>query len=166
MTRNRYALIMTLLCAMLASVVVIDHINVVQAQDANRRPVVTPVTKVGHSGLLINLTKGTDDLHAATMALQLANHGLDAKREVTIFLNVRAPELATRTLGDEAKFGDNPPLREMLEALIERGATVIVCPSCMAAMAIEPDQFANGITTASRESLFGALKPNTAVFSY
>jgi intracellular sulfur oxidation DsrE/DsrF family protein len=85
---------------------------------------------------------------------------------VTIFLNVRAPELAVGALGDEVKFRDNPPLRVMLAELMERGVTVIVCPHCMEAMDITLEQFAKGISTATGESLFGALKPNTAVFSY
>jgi hypothetical protein len=44
----------------------------------------------------LNLTSGRSDLHRSTMALALANHAMDDGREVIIFLNVRAPELARK----------------------------------------------------------------------
>jgi hypothetical protein len=41
--------------------------------------------------LVINLTSGPENLHAARMGLRLAEHGLADGRRVVVFLNVSAP---------------------------------------------------------------------------
>jgi predicted peroxiredoxin len=116
--------------------------------------------------VIINLTSGTEDLHAVTMALQLAGHALTDGRETVIFCNVRAPELTGNGLADSAVFNDNPPIREMMRDLMDRGATVLACPHCMKAMGIEASELRDGIQVASRETLFGSMREGTVVFSY
>lgn len=116
--------------------------------------------------LVLNVTAGKDDLHAATMALQLANHGLDNGSKVVIFLNVRAPVFAAKDAPAALKFGDNPPVPEMLAKLIERDAQVLVCPACAKAMKVAEGDLIDGATFATRESLFGALDATAHVFSY
>lgn len=115
---------------------------------------------------VVNLTAGKEDLHKATMALQLANHAIDDGRAVTVFLNVRAPELALKSAPKEWAFGGNPPVGAMLATLGGRGATVLVCPSCLEATGHKPEELVEGTKLASRESLFGALEPGATVFSY
>jgi predicted peroxiredoxin len=116
--------------------------------------------------LVINITSGKEDLHKATMAMQLAGHGLDDGRKVVLFLNVRAPDLASKQAPDTWIFGKNPPVPEMLKALIKRGAVVLVCPHCMEASGLKKEVLVDGAQVASRESLFGSLGSNCAVFSY
>lgn len=116
--------------------------------------------------ILFNITSGTADLHAVVMALQLAGHALDDGRDVVLFLNVRAPELARADLSADLKFADNPPLKEMLAALRERGAKMLVCPHCMKVQNVTKADLAEGVEVASRETLFSRLGPQTHVFSY
>ena len=116
--------------------------------------------------LVLNITSGKDDLHAATMALQLAGHALDDGRDVVLFMNVRAPELARKDFSPTLAFHDNPPLQTMLKQLMERGATMLVCPHCMKVQGVTPADLLPGAEVASRETLFGNLGPNAHVFSY
>lgn len=116
--------------------------------------------------LLLNLTSGKEDLHAVTMALQLAGHGLNDGRKVVLFLNVRAPEFADRELAADLRFRDNPPLKQMVADLVARGAQILVCPACAAVMDVSETELIPGAKFATRESLFGTLGPNTAVFTY
>ena len=116
--------------------------------------------------LLINITSGKEDLHAVTMAYQLAGHGLDAGREVVLFFNVRAPELAEFGLSEEFRLRDNPPLRLMLEDLMKRGVQVMVCPHCMHEMGVLDTELVPGAEVAMRETLFAHLGPDAVVFTY
>ena len=107
-----------------------------------------------------------EDLHAVTMALQLAGHALDDGRRVTLFMNVRAPKLARKDLPETVKFQDNPPTVEMIADLLARGADLVVCPHCMKAQNITAEQLHAKAQVANRELLFGRLGANTTVFSY
>jgi len=116
--------------------------------------------------LFINLTSGKEDLHAVTMAYQLAGHGLDAGREVVLFFNVRAPELVEFSLSEEFRLRDNLPLRDMLANLMKRGARVMVCPHCMGEMGVLESELVQGAEVAMRETLFAQLGPDAVVFTY
>jgi predicted peroxiredoxin len=116
--------------------------------------------------IVFNITSGKDDLHALTMALQLAGHALDDGREVVLFMNVRATELARKDASPTLAFRENPPLQTMLKKLMERGAKMLVCPHCMKVQGVEPADLLPGAEVASRETLFGNLGPNAHVFSY
>ena len=114
---------------------------------------------------VLNLTSGMNDLHRTTMALALANHAADDGREVVIFLNVKAPELAKKEISAEA-FGTHPSPGKMLAALIARGVQVHVCPMCMKAMAVQPEGMMSGVVVTDREKLFAKLTADAVVFSY
>ncbi len=116
--------------------------------------------------IVLNVTSGREDLHAVTMAFQLAGHALDDGRVAVLFLNVRAPDLARRDLPESLVFHGNPPVRRMLEELIKQGAIVLVCPSCAKVMGVTKDDLIEGAQFATKESLFGTLGLNTAVFTY
>ena len=115
---------------------------------------------------VLNVTSGQEDLHAVTMALQLAGHALHAERDVTVFLNVRAPALAHKNLSDKVAFHGNPPIQKMLTNVMSRGARIIVCPACATVMGVAEGDLLPGVQLASRELLFGQLGPDAVVFSY
>jgi len=115
--------------------------------------------------MFFNITSGPDDPHPVTMALQLAGHSLDDNRSVVLFFNVRGVHIPTGQLSDTLAFGDRP-IKEMLSALIQRGAEVHVCPHCMAALGVEATDLIEGAQVTNRESLFSHLNGNTAVFTY
>lgn len=125
----------------------------------------TAATPTAKPRFVLNLTSGQSELHRSTMALALANHALDDGREVIIFLNVRAPELARKDALEQT-FGENPAPSKMLASLMERGAQVHVCPMCMKAMGVAADAMIPGCIVTDREKLFGKLTTDTVVFSY
>ena len=135
-------------------------------QAAAPRTAGTPAATAKPMTLVINLTSGLEDIHAVTMGLQLANHGLEDKAEVLVFLNVRAALLASDKWPAQLAMGKNPPAQQMLAKLIERGATVIVCPACMEVMGVQPADVIADVQLADREKLFGRLGPNAHVFTY
>lgn len=121
-----------------------------------------PVSQV----FFLNITSGAEeDVHAVTMALQLAGHALDDGRDVVLFFNVRGAGVPTVELPADLAFKDKP-IKELLTALIERGAEVHVCPHCMTALELEPGDLVEGALVTDREKLFSKVGMNTVVFSY
>ena len=117
--------------------------------------------------LVINLTSGTEDLHAVVMGLHFAEHGLADGREVVIFFNVKAPPLARKSLDDSVRFEDLPPVREMVSDLLEQGAKVVVCPMCAGITGVETDELAPGIEMIEdRKQIFDHMHANSVVFTY
>lgn len=116
--------------------------------------------------IIINLTSGREDLRKATMALQLASHALADGHKAVVFLNVRGVELAAADQAGVTGINNNPPPGEMLAKLIDQGATVLVCPSCLEVAGMKKEQLMKGAQLATRESLFGQIGANSAVFSY
>lgn len=153
-------LVTTAVVVAVASVWVVSHLALAQDKPAAEKPAADKGT------LVINLTSGKEDLHKATMALQLAGHGLGDGRKVVVFLNVRGTELAGKQAPASWVFAKNPPVSDMLKDLLKRGAVVMVCPHCMEALGIKKDDLADGTQVASRETLFGSLAANSVVFSY
>jgi predicted peroxiredoxin len=115
---------------------------------------------------VLNLTSGKEDLHAVWMGLQLAEHALNDGREVVLFLNVHAAELAARQTSDKLAFQEKPPVQKLLKGLTSRGAHLLVCPACLEVLGIEADALIEGAQLASREGLFGRLGADAVVFSY
>jgi len=117
--------------------------------------------------LVINLTSGKEDLHAVVMGFHLAEHGLADRREVVLFFNVKAPPLARKTLDESVRFEDLPPVRVMINGLIEKGAKILVCPMCAEITGVSADELAPGVTMIEdRRQLFDHLHADAVVFTY
>ena len=116
--------------------------------------------------LVLNITSDQKDLHAVVMALHLAEHWLEDGRTAVLFFSVRAPAIAARNLGDDVKFGEDPPVRQQIETLIEKGARAYACPYCVKAVGMKAEDLLPGVEMATRESLFAHLHANTVVFTY
>ena len=83
----------------------------------------------GDSSLFVNLT--SDELNRASMAISFATRVLEEKEiPVTVFLNVEGVRLADPRIPAQTHATGKTP-RQMLEAFMEAGGTVIACPMCM-----------------------------------
>jgi predicted peroxiredoxin len=114
---------------------------------------------------VLSITSGLEDPHAVTMALQLAQHALDDKREVVLFFNVRGVVVPSEDLPDDVAFHAKS-IKGLLHELLRQGASVQVCPHCMDAMNISEHDLVRGAEVTSREKLFGALDEKAVVFTY
>lgn len=111
-------------------------------------------------------TDGTDDPQRLDMALKLAGFSLDEGRNVVLFFNVKGVHVPATTFADDFAFADEPPIKEQLNELIERGADAHVCPVCMNALGVSEGDIIEGAQVTTRPKLFATIGPNTAVFSY
>ena len=116
--------------------------------------------------LVVNMTAGSDDMHSVWMGLRLAEHALDGGRAAIVFMNVKAPPLASKKCPDDCRFGEMPPVKEQIATLVKKGGSVIVCPECAKANGVAEADLLPGVELATKEKLFGRIDGDTVVFSY
>jgi predicted peroxiredoxin len=117
-------------------------------------------------GVVLNITRGKDDLHAVSMAVALAIHSLEHGHKTVIFLNVHAPELAVKDLGDDVKYADFPPVKKMLGTFMEKGGNLYTCGHCTSVCGVKSEDLLDGIAVIKHSTLLAELNGNSLVFSY
>lgn len=131
----------------------------------------TPITPAvaassGKQPILVNITRGKNNLHGVSMALGLAQSAIKNGRQAFLFLNVEAPVFATRDLGEEIKYPDFPPVKKMLADFVAMGGRVLVCKHCAHVANIRQEDMIDVVKVIDHEELFAAMTPGTVVFSY
>jgi predicted peroxiredoxin len=123
-------------------------------------------SQLGQPSLLVNLTHGKNDLHAASMGLGLAKAALEHGSSVVVFLNVDAAALADRDLGADVRFADFPPVVDLLRDIIAGGGKIFVCAHCAKVAKLGEDRIAPGIAFSEHGDIVKALHPGMVGFSY
>ncbi len=100
--------------------------------------------------LFVNLI--SDEPHRAIMGLGFGGAQLERGHPLTLFLNDRAVVLASKT--NAAKF---PEQQKMLAGLVDKGATVLVCPMCLKHYGLSQADLLPGLQLGSPELTGGAL---------
>jgi copper chaperone CopZ/predicted peroxiredoxin len=124
------------------------------------------ITASDKQPILVNITRGKNDLHAVSMAIGLAHSAIKDGRKSAVFLNVDAPVFAAKDLGDDIQFADFPPIKKMLADFIAMGGRVLVCGHCAHIVKLEQGNMIDGAKVLAHYELFATMPPGTVVFSY
>lgn len=116
--------------------------------------------------LLINVTHGRDNLHAASMALRMASTALEQGHRVVVLLNVNAPILGSTQLGEDVRHSDFPPITQMVRDVISRGGQVIVCGHCATEQGVQADSLLSGVTVGNGAELLKHTEQGMIGLSY
>jgi predicted peroxiredoxin len=110
--------------------------------------------------LFINMTSG--DSHRATMAIAFGSNQLVKGHPLTIFLNDKGVLFGSKV--HAKKFADQ---QKDLLAAMKDGATVIICPMCMAHYKVKESDLLPGIKLGKPELTGAALfKDNTKTLTW
>ena len=102
----------------------------------------TPATET--KKLVILLSRGLDD-ERSTVAWTLANAGVNAGQEVTVFLVSAGADVARRGAADIVRMNPvDPSLKELIDSFIAAGGQVWVCPPCAALRGYAPENLIDG----------------------
>jgi copper chaperone CopZ/predicted peroxiredoxin len=128
----------------------------------------TPATAATSSKhpILVNITRGQNELHAVSMALGLAQSAIKDGRKAVVFLNVESPVFAAKELDDELKYGDFPPIKKMLADFIATGGQVLVCEHCAHVVKLVQRDMIDGAQVVAHGELLAAMPTGTVIFSY
>jgi copper chaperone CopZ/predicted peroxiredoxin len=134
------------------------------ASAAHRAPAANAAS--GKQPILVNITRGRNELHAVSMALGLAQSAIKDGRPAFVFLNVEAAAFAAKDLGDDIKFADFPPIKKMIADFVAMGGRVLVCGHCAHVVKMEQRDMIGGAKVLAQGELFAAMPPDIVVFSY
>jgi len=109
-----------------------------------------PAIAGGADPLFVNLT--TDEPHRANMAITFGKNQLDRGHPLTIFLNDKGVFLGSRA--NASKYADH---QAALNELMQKGASVILCPMCMKHYGVKEEDVLPGIKIGNPELTGGLL---------
>jgi len=109
----------------------------------------------------------TDDVWSAGMATGQALKALEAGHDVVLFLNVRGVYLASTSRQQDTFAATGMTPQAMIQAAMEKGAEVILCPMCMKQAGMTMDDVIEGAKRGGPEVTFDYLSDDdTVVMSY
>jgi len=110
----------------------------------------TPIRAAEGDPLFINLT--TDDPHRANMGITFGGNQLERGHPLTIFLNDRGVLVGTKAGAN--RFASH---HKALAAMIDKGATVLICPMCMKHYGVNPGEVLPGIKVGNPDLMEATL---------
>lgn len=110
--------------------------------------------------LFINLT--SDDGHRATMALTFGKNQLERGHPLTVFLNDKGVQVGSRS--HAARYAEP---QKMLGELMDKGATVLICPMCMKHYGVKEADILPGLKVGNPDLTGSALfRDNTKTLTW
>ena len=95
--------------------------------------------------IVVHLQHGTDDLHAALMALKVANGLLQKGARVTLLLTQEGVRIADTRQPLDLRWGmGNMTLGDLYEEFLKAGGKVRVCPLCAEAVGLTANSLRQG----------------------
>ncbi len=96
------------------------------------------------ASLFVNMT--TDEAHRASMAIGFGQNQLLRGHGLTVFLNDKGVKVGSKT--HAAAFSGQ---QKMLKELLDKGATILVCPMCMKQYGVKEADLLPGLKISSPE---------------
>ena len=116
--------------------------------------------------LVIVASRGLDD-ERATVSWTVANGGLAAGLDVTMFLVSSGVDLVRRGAVDFARMNPlDPPLKELIEDFLARGGKIWACPPCAKVRGYGPEELIDGVVITGSASLHDLIQQGAATLSF
>jgi len=95
--------------------------------------------------IVMHLNYGTDNLHAAFMALKLGTNLQQRGAQVMLVLTLEGVRIADKNQPLNLRWGSSPmTLAQLYEEFVAAGGKVMVCPVCAEAAGISADDLRSG----------------------
>jgi predicted peroxiredoxin len=116
--------------------------------------------------IVIVVTRGTDD-ERSSVAWSVANGGIATGLSVTMFLVSSGVDWVRKGAADQARPNPlDPPIKDMIQTVLDSGGDILVCPPCAAVRGYESDDLIDGCTLAGSVSMHELIKNGAATLSF
>lgn len=116
--------------------------------------------------LVVLITCGLDD-ERSSVAWSVANGGITSGLDVTVFLASSGVDWVRKGAAEVARLNPlDPPLKEMIEKLMDSGGTILVCPPCAKVRGYTQDELIEGVIIAGSSSMHDLIKQGAATLSF
>lgn len=116
--------------------------------------------------VMINNTRGNDDVERATLAFVVGNAGLSSGQEVIMLLTVNGVWVATQGYTDGLQADGFAPLANVVKQFADNGGTIWVCGACAKPRGITPEQIIAGATIVGAATVVEAMVNGAQTLSF
>lgn len=118
-----------------------------------------------NSELVVLITHGPED-ERSSVAFTIANGGMTAGQEVSIFLTSSAVDIARRRATDLVHVQPLEPLRSLVDDFISRGGTLWACTPCVKARGYEEGDLIEGAIISGAGPVHERIKAGARTLSF
>lgn len=115
--------------------------------------------------LVVVLTHGADH-ELSSVAFTVANGGLTAGLNVSIFLTSASVDLVRKQGIELTHSAPMEPLKSLVQDFIERGGTLWACPPCVKARGYSEEDLIEGVTITGASVMHERIKAGAATLSF
>ncbi len=124
-----------------------------------------PGDKPARDGLFVHISHGADQPHRALMPLKMA--ALMAEdHDVLVYLDIDAVNLALKEAPVVEMAPYFPPSRTLLTTLLDKGVTVMVCPTCLKVAGKTEADLLPRVRLADKDTFFSFTKGRILTLDY
>ena len=116
--------------------------------------------------MVIVVSSGMND-ERSSVAWSVANGGIATGFEVTMFLVSSGVDWVRKGAADKAHLNPlDPPMKEMIQTVIEAGGGIMVCPPCASVRGYDADDLIEGVTLAGSVAMHGLIAEGAATLCF
>lgn len=116
--------------------------------------------------LVVVVTRGLDD-ERSSVALSIANGGINSGMDVTMFLVSSGVDLARRGALSVAQLNPlDPTLGEMFDNFMASGGHVLACPPCAKVRGYTPDDLVEGVQVVGSPAMHALINQGATALSF
>ena len=115
--------------------------------------------------LVVFVTKGTDN-EMSSVAFTIANGGLTAGLDVSIFLTSAGVDLVRKRCAESTQVQPLEPLKAMIDDFMRRGGKLWACTPCVKARGYEQGDLVEGVVISGASVVHERLKAGAATLSF
>ncbi len=116
--------------------------------------------------LVIVVTSGLDD-ERSSVAWSIANGGINSGLDVSMFLTSSGVDWVRKGAAEAAHLNPfDPPMKEMIQKVIDSGGTIMVCPPCAKVRGYTQEDLLDGVVITGSGAMHELIKQGAATLSF
>lgn len=116
--------------------------------------------------LVVVVTNGFSD-ERASVAWSIANGGIASGFKITMFLVSSGVDWVRKGGAEVARMNPlDPPVKEMIQNVIDSGGTIMVCPPCAKVRGYEQEDFIDGVELAGSTAMLGVVSEGAKTLTF
>ncbi len=116
--------------------------------------------------LVVIVTNGLDN-ERSSVAWSVANGGVGSGMEVTMFLVSSGVDWVRKGAAGTARLNPlDPPVKDMIQTVIDSGADILVCPPCAGVRGYEQDDLMDGVKLAGSVAMLEHVQQGATALTF
>lgn len=116
--------------------------------------------------LVVVVTNGFND-ERSSVAWSVANGGIASGFKVTMFLVSSGADWVRKGAAAVARLNPlDPPVKDMIENIMDSGGTIMVCPPCAAVRGYEKEDLIDGVEMAGSVAMLGVVSEGASTLTF